>query len=98
MVERLAQRVGIVPIVGLQYLAERVTFRLEHQSCAIIVCQRLDERAGTAVGRNDKSEHGCVLLFAAVRVCQLLSGSGTQFCIDWCNQFAVQVVFKKWVT
>ena len=90
MVERLAQRVGIVPVVGLQCLAERVAFRLEHQPGTVIVRQCLDERAGTAVGRNDKGEHGHILLFAAVRVCQLQSGSSTQFRINGRNQFTAQ--------
>ena len=77
MVECLAQRVGIVSVVGLQCLAERVTLRLEHQPGTVIVRQRLDERAGTAVGRNDKGKHGRVLLFATVHFCRLQFGSGT---------------------
>ena len=58
MVESLAQCVGVVPVIGLQGLGERVTFCLKHQPHAIIIGQGVDECAGTAVGWNDKGAHG----------------------------------------
>jgi len=57
VVERLAEAVGVVAVVGAECVGEGVAFGLEHKAGAAVVAKDLIDRSCGGVGRDEEHTH-----------------------------------------
>ena len=54
MVERLAEGVGVVAVLGLEHCGEHIGFGLEHNACAGVLMEILHDFGGSGVAGDEE--------------------------------------------